>query len=125
MYDYSLDMWSFGTMLASMIFQKEPFFHGSSNTDQLVKIVRVLGSDDFESYLNKYEITLPREFHDMDQYIRRPWYRFINDSNKHLSGNEEIIDLIDNLLKYDHQERLTAREAMGHNWFIPIRKGQK
>lgn len=124
MYDYSLDMWSFGTMLASMIFQKEPFFHGSSNTDQLIKIVRVLGTEDFEKYLNKYEITLPREFHDMDQYIRRPWYRFINDSNKHLSNNEEIIDLIDNLLRYDHQERLTAKEAMGHPWFQPIREGK-
>ncbi|GMM55547.1 casein kinase 2 catalytic subunit [Maudiozyma humilis] len=121
MYDYSLDMWSFGTMLASMIFQKEPFFHGTSNTDQLVKIVRVLGSDDFEKYLDKYEIELPREFHDMDQYIRRPWYRFINEQNKHLSGNEAIIDLIDNLLRYDHQERLTAREAMGHEWFAPVR----
>ena len=122
MYDYSLDMWSFGTMLASMIFMKEPFFHGTSNTDQLVKIVRVLGSEDFEKYLAKYEVTLPREFHDMDQYIRRPWYRFINDTNKHLSGNDDIIDLIDNLLRYDHQERLTAREAMGHRWFAPIRQ---
>ncbi|SCU81475.1 LANO_0B03224g1_1 [Lachancea nothofagi CBS 11611] len=124
MYDYSLDLWSFGTMLASMIFQKEPFFHGTSNTDQLVKIVRVLGSDDFEAYLQKYQITLPSEFHDIDQYIRRPWHRFVNDSNKHLSGNDEIIDLIDNLLRYDHQERLTAKEAMQHPWFAPIRNGE-
>lgn len=123
MYDYSLDLWSFGTMLASLVFQKEPFFHGTSNTDQLVKIVRVLGSEDFEKYLLKYEITLPSEFHDMDQYIRRPWRRFINDSNRHLSDNDEVIDLLDNLLKYDHAERLTAREAMGHPWFEPIRNG--
>ncbi|XP_015766937.1 PREDICTED: casein kinase II subunit alpha-like, partial [Acropora digitifera] len=34
-YDYSLDMWSFGCMLASMIFRKEPFFHGHDNYDQL------------------------------------------------------------------------------------------
>ena len=124
MYDYSLDLWSFGTMLASMIFQKEPFFHGTSNTDQLVKIVRVLGSDDFENYLRKYQITLPQEFHDIDQYIRRPWHRFVNDANSHLSGNEEILNLIDNLLRYDHQERLTAREAMQHPWFEPIRRGE-
>ncbi|CCK71701.1 casein kinase 2 catalytic subunit CKA1 KNAG_0H02860 [Huiozyma naganishii CBS 8797] len=121
MYDYSLDLWSFGTMLASMIFQKEPFFHGNSNTDQLVKIVRVLGSEDFERYLTKYQISLPAEFHDMDQYIRRPWHRFINDANKHLSDDEEVIDLIDNLLRYDHQERLTAKEAMGHPWFDQVR----
>ncbi|CAI4371676.1 BAQ_1a_G0026820.mRNA.1.CDS.1 [Saccharomyces cerevisiae] len=122
MYDYSLDLWSFGTMLASMIFKREPFFHGTSNTDQLVKIVKVLGTSDFEKYLLKYEITLPREFYDMDQYIRKPWHRFINDGNKHLSGNDEIIDLIDNLLRYDHQERLTAKEVMGHPWFAPIRE---
>lgn len=36
MYDYSLDMWSLGCMLASMIFQKEPFFHGQDNYDQVI-----------------------------------------------------------------------------------------
>ncbi|QEU62935.1 Cka1 [Kluyveromyces lactis] len=124
MYDYSLDLWSFGAMLASMVFLKEPFFYGSSNTDQLVKIVRVLGSDDFERYLQKYQITLPDEFIDMDQYIRRPWQKFVNDSNKHLCGNDDIIDLIDNLLRYDHQERLTCKEAMAHPWFAPIRNNE-
>ena len=42
MYDYSLDMWSLGCMLASMIFRKEPFFHGHDNYDQLVRIAKVL-----------------------------------------------------------------------------------
>lgn len=37
MYDYSLDMWSLGCMLASMIFLKEPFFHGQDNYDQVKK----------------------------------------------------------------------------------------
>ena len=37
MYDYSLDMWSLGCMLASMIFRKEPFFHGQDNYDQVSK----------------------------------------------------------------------------------------
>lgn len=38
MYDYSLDMWSLGCMLASMIFQKEPFFHGQDNYDQVIRV---------------------------------------------------------------------------------------
>merc|ERR1719321_1439490 len=53
-YDYSLDMWSLGCMMAGMIFRKEPFFQGQDNYDQLVKIVRVLGSDDFFTYMKKY-----------------------------------------------------------------------
>ena len=40
-YDYSLDMWSLGCMFAGMIFKKEPFFHGSDNYDQLLKISKV------------------------------------------------------------------------------------
>lgn len=32
----------------------------------------------------------------------------------------EAIDLLDKLLKYDHQERLTAREAMDHAYFYPV-----
>merc|ERR1712198_701986 len=81
MYDYSLDMWSLGCMLASMIFRKEPFFHGHDNYDQLVRIAKVLGT-------------------------------------------EELYDYLDKLLRYDHQERLTAMEAMEHPYFYPIVKDQ-
>lgn len=42
MYDYSLDMWSLGCMLASMVFRKEPFFHGHDNYDQVNTIQNVV-----------------------------------------------------------------------------------
>jgi casein kinase II subunit alpha len=32
------------------------------------------------------------------------------------------IDLLDKLLRYDHQERLTAKEAMAHPYFHVISK---
>ena len=51
-------MWSLGAMFASMIFRKEPFFHGNSNSDQLVKIAKVLGTEDLFDYLDKYDIEL-------------------------------------------------------------------
>ncbi|KAG7191946.1 Casein kinase II subunit alpha [Scheffersomyces spartinae] len=120
LYDYLLDLWSLGCMLASMVFKKEPFFHGKSNTDQLVQIVRILGSDDLQTYLKKYNLTLSSEYDDLGYYNRRPWKRFVNDANKHLVS-EEFLDLIDKLLRYDHQERLTAKEAMAHAYFDPVR----
>ncbi|KAF1862796.1 hypothetical protein Lal_00040064 [Lupinus albus] len=57
-YDYSLDLWSLGCMFAGMIFRKEPFFYGHDNYDQLVKIAKVLGTDELNAYLNKYRIEL-------------------------------------------------------------------
>jgi serine/threonine protein kinase len=35
---------------------------------------------------------------------------------------DEAIDLVDNLLRYDHQERLSAKEAMAHPYFDPVRE---
>ncbi|KAJ1548718.1 Casein kinase II subunit alpha [Cladochytrium tenue] len=64
-YDYSIDMWSLGCMFASMIFKKDPFFHGHDNYDQLVKITKVLGTDELFAYLDKYEIELDPEFDDL------------------------------------------------------------
>ena len=42
----------------SQIFRKEPFFYGHDNYDQLVKIAKVLGTDELNVYLNKYRIEL-------------------------------------------------------------------
>jgi casein kinase II subunit alpha len=33
------------------------------------------------------------------------------------------MDFLDKLLAYDHQKRLTAKEAMDHPYFDPIRGG--
>lgn len=90
-------------MLASMIFQKEPFFHGQDNYDQvsnihifyirnrlcsfiniimhlmlclkhvsmisfdlqLVRIAKVLGTDELFGYLRKYHIELDPRFKDL------------------------------------------------------------
>ena len=40
------------------IFHKEPFFHGHDNYDQLVKIAKVLGSEELYEYIDKYKIDL-------------------------------------------------------------------
>ena len=119
-YDYSLDMWSLGCMFASMIFRKEPFFHGHDNYDQLVKICKVLGTDDFQVYLDKYKIELDSHYDViLGRYPRKPWSRFVTPENQHFVS-DEAIDFLDKLLRYDHQERLTAQEAQNHPYFDPV-----
>ena len=39
-----------------------------------------------------------------------------------LQVSPEALDFLDKLLRYDHQERLTAMEAMEHPYFYPIVK---
>ncbi|XP_050162208.1 casein kinase II subunit alpha-like, partial [Myiozetetes cayanensis] len=122
MYDYSLDMWSLGCMLASMIFRKEPFFHGHDNYDQLVRIAKVLGTEDLYDYIDKYNIELDPRFNDiLGRHSRKRWERFVHSENQHLVS-PEALDFLDKLLRYDHQSRLTARDAMDHPYFYPIAK---
>ncbi|KAI4827251.1 hypothetical protein KUCAC02_030661 [Chaenocephalus aceratus] len=86
-------------MLASMIFRKEPFFHGHDNYDQLVRIGKVLGTEDLYYYIDKYNIEAGTP-------------RFNDILGRHSPA------------RYDHQARLTAREAMDHPYFFPIVKDQ-
>ncbi|KAI8048967.1 hypothetical protein BDF22DRAFT_239146 [Syncephalis plumigaleata] len=120
-YDYSLDMWSLGCMFASMIFRKEPFFHGHDNYDQLVKIAKVLGTEELMAYLDKYDIELDSHYDEiLGRYPRKPWQKFVNAENERYYS-PEAIDFLDRLLRYDHQERLTPQEAMAHPYFEPVR----
>lgn len=119
-YDYSLDMWSMGCMVASMFFRKEPFFHGHDNYDQLVKIARVLGTDDLFAYVSKYNMTPDPRYDDLlGRHVRKPWNRFITPEVQHLIS-EEGLEFLNGLLVYDHQRRFTAQEAMAHRFFAPV-----
>ncbi|GAA5964732.1 hypothetical protein JCM8115_005712 [Rhodotorula mucilaginosa] len=123
-YDYSLDLWSVGCTFGTMIFHRDPLFHGSSNEDQLVKIARVLGTDDLWQYLDRYNLDLDPEFEaQIGTHARKPWAKFVTSDNQHLVSNAAI-DLIDRLLRYEHTERLTAAEAMQHEYFAPIREAE-
>jgi len=121
-YDYSLDMWSLGCMFAGMIFRKEPFFHGHDNYDQLVKIAKVLGTEELFHYLDTYDLELDPHFDGiLGRHSKKPWQKFITPDNQHLVS-DEAIDFVSKLLRYDHQERMSAKEAMAHMYFTPVRE---
>jgi len=121
-YDYALDLWSLGCMFAGMIFRKEPFFNGHDNYDQLVRIAKVLGTDELYAYLNKYRIELDPHLEALiGRHSRKPWSKFVNADNQHLVSSEAI-DFLDKLLRYDHQERLTSREAQDEPYFLPVKQ---
>jgi len=120
-YDYSLDIWSVGCMLAGMLFRKEHFFKGADNDDQLLKIMKVLGTDTFDTYLQTHGIAFETDIEGLLQsYLRQPWSRFINADNQQ-NATGEALDLLDKMLRYDHQKRLTAKEAQAHSYFNLVR----
>jgi len=93
-------------MFAGIIFQREPFFKGEDNNDQLFKIVRVLGSEKFEQYLDKYQLQLDHNLMSkLEGHKGKPWDYFAKSANLNLIP-PEALDFLDKLLRFDHAERI-------------------
>lgn len=104
-----MDMWSFGTMLASMIFRKEPFFYGSSCIDQLLSAARVLGTESLYRFVEDYGIQMEQEdVETLGHHPRQSWRELTTSDNQHLATNEAI-DLVDRLLQFD--PRVSGRDS--------------
>lgn len=90
-----------------------------------MRIARVLGTDDLWAYLEKYGLTLDSQFcSQIGKHPRKPWKKFIGDTNKHLAV-PEAIDFLDKILVYDQAVRLTVREAQQHPYFDPVREKEE
>ena len=71
--------------MAGMIFNKEPFFKGSDNYDQLEQITRVLGTEELYQYINKYNIKLEAALERiLGDHKSVKLASFVNEQNKHL-----------------------------------------
>jgi len=121
LYDYSLDIWSLGASLAGLLFKRNPFFKGTSNTNQLDKIVEVLGSAGFFAFLSKYNIHIPSgRAKELQGYSGVPLESFINSENRSFIS-EEALDFLRRILVYDPAARPTALELMQHPWLDDVR----
>lgn len=96
LYDYSVDIWSIGCLFAGIIFMKEPFFAGEDNLDQLVKITKVVGSDQIENYMKKYDLEL-NDGIELPSNGKQSLSSFINDKNRNRIS-DEALDLLDRML---------------------------
>lgn len=136
-YDYSIDIWGVGCILAGLLFRREPFFRGKDNMDQLGTIVAVLGTADCHAYMSKAKIEMKPEIRQViAEYTlrggsKKEWSRIAEESssNSDNGGTEgmsftpssEGLDLLSKLLVYDHTVRLTAKQAMAHAFFDSVR----
>lgn len=112
-YDYSLDIWSFGCVLAELIFKKVPFFHGLKNSDQILELIKILGTRDLEAYVEKLEV--PYSVPKSGQAERVPLSSFVPEGQRSLA--RDAIDLLELILVYDHSVRPTASECLAHPFF--------
>ncbi|XP_066374182.1 shaggy-related protein kinase GSK4-like isoform X2 [Miscanthus floridulus] len=112
-YTTSIDIWSAGCVLAELLLG-QPLFPGENAVDQLVEIIKVLGTPTREEIRcmnpNYTEFKFP-------QIKACPWHKIF-----HKRMPPEAIDLVSRLLQYSPNLRCSALEACVHSFFDELRE---
>ena len=62
-----------------MMFQREPFFKGADNYDQLIKIAKIIGTNDVIDYVDRFNLRLYPQVEDkLMNFKKKPWEKFVN-----------------------------------------------
>jgi glycogen synthase kinase 3 beta len=112
-YTCQIDVWSAGCVLAELLLG-QPIFPGDSGVDQLVEIIKVLGTPTREQIRemnpNYSEFKFP-------QIKAHPWSKVFRPRTP-----SEAILLVSRLLEYTPSGRMTPLEACAHSFFDELRE---
>lgn len=115
-YTTKIDVWSAGCVLAELLLG-QPIFPGDSGVDQLVEIIKVLGTPTREQIKemnpNYTEFKFP-------QIKSHPWQKVFRARTP-----PDAIALVSRLLEYTPGTRITPIQACAHPFFNELREGNK
>ncbi|ETN78169.1 kinase domain protein, partial [Necator americanus] len=111
-YTTKIDVWSAGTVMAELLLGK-PLFPGDSAVDQLVEIMKVLGSPSKEEIFAMNQNYKEFKFPNVKPI---PWERLFKGKSLH-----KAVSLLNTVLRYDPSARSYAIEALAHPFFDELR----
>jgi len=120
-YDYGIDVWGAGVVLAEMMI-KFPFFEAADIDKMISQIAILFGSASVRKYSEKYGLTISFEaLKDFPTDNSSKWSQTIRKIEP-VKMDNNALDLLRKLLEIDHENRITSFEALQHPFFDPIRQ---
>ncbi|GAV85448.1 Pkinase domain-containing protein [Cephalotus follicularis] len=124
-YSTAIDMWSLGCIMAELL-SKQPLFNGKTELDQLDKILRTLGTPNETIWPGFSKLPGVKVNFVKHQYnlLRKKFPATSFTGSPVLS--DAGFDLLNKLLTYDPEKRITAEDALNHEWFreVPLPKSK-
>jgi glycogen synthase kinase 3 beta len=105
-------MWSAGCMLVELM-TLEPIFPGDSSIEQLIEIIKILGTPSNEQVLS---FSAGNDALQLPKVKGSDWDRIL----KRYNPSELEIDLIEKILTYDAAKRIKPLEALKHPYFADL-----
>ncbi|OWZ23328.1 Titin isoform N2B [Phytophthora megakarya] len=108
-YDFSVDIWSIGCIFGELLLGK-PILQGKTEIEQLQMIFGLRGMPTEETWPGFFKLPGAESFQMDDKYVCPLLGRFKN-------FPPHAVDLLEKLLQLDPTKRITAAEAMDHDYF--------
>ncbi|KAI3981676.1 hypothetical protein MKX01_020619 [Papaver californicum] len=117
LYSTAIDMWSLGCIMAEFL-GKKPLFTGKTEVDQLDKIFRILGTPNETIWPGFSKLPGVKV-----NFVKHPYNLLLK---KFPATSFTGFDLLNKLLTYDPEKRITAEDALNHQWFreVPLPKSK-
>ncbi|KAI9240658.1 MAG: kinase-like domain-containing protein [Podila humilis] len=119
-YTTNIDVWSTGCVMAELMLG-QPLFPGESGIDQLVEIIKVLGTPTREQIKTMNPNYMEHKFPQIKPHPFNKVFMLLPCSIFRSRTPPEALELISRLLEYTPSRRFTPIEAMIHPFFDELR----
>lgn len=109
-YDKSLDVWSIGCIFAELL-DRKPLFPGKESAEQIELILSILGTPKIEDIYKEGRSNSRELIFKYGKIEKVPWKEIIP------NGSEDALDLLEKMLKFDPDKRITVDKALKHKYF--------
>lgn len=117
----AIDMWSVGVIMLNVMTSQYPFFYSGDDLDALVELGTIFGQKEMRKIAKFYGRvwksnidTIPEE--------RIPFERLVESYQGCNGYGKDAFDLLYKLLDLNCETRITARDALNHNFFDAVRE---
>ncbi|KAI9886563.1 MAG: ATP-dependent DNA helicase chl1 [Watsoniomyces obsoletus] len=131
-----IDIWSAGVILLSILARRFPFFNSLDDVDALIEISTIFGKRRMRacalSHGSIFETNLPTigergfSFEKLILWSTGKWQKYEDGTDEALwPGEEQAIKLLGRCLDLDPTKRISAREALGHEFLCATKEQEK
>jgi len=116
-YTTKIDIWSIGCVFAELLIG-QPLFPGESGIDQLVEIIKILGTptnDDIISMNNNYTN------HKFPIIKKISFIKIFKNLNSNIDQHVRILNFLEKFLLFNPNKRISAKDALKDEWFRDLK----